>query len=773
MDLFDIAAKISLNTSEYERNLSAAENKGSGFADKLKKGFGAAIKISAAAIGAGAAAISGFASSAVKTGVSFDASMSQIAATLGLTVDQINNNVDGAGDTFDALREKALEMGAATNFSAEQAADGLNILAMSGFDANQSMTMIEDVLHLAAAGSMDLASAAGYVSGAMKGFADDTKDAGYYADLMAKGATLANTSVQQLGDAMSSGAAGAAAYNQSADSMTVALLRLAEQGDVGAAAGTALSAAMKNLYTPTDQAKRALKKLGVAAYDETGAARDFNTVVDELAASLNGMSDKQANAYKQTIFGIQGLNAYNKMAVTSSEKTADWSEALARAGDGAGEAAKQYATMTDNLQGDIDILHSAFDGFKLAISDELTPTIRDFVKFGSDSFSRLTKAFREGGLGGAMNELGDIIRDGIGKITELLPTILSAGASLIGALVSGILQNLPSIADAALGIVMTLLDNITAPGNAENIIKTAFSIVSKLAISISQALPELIPAAISMVLQLIDALLSPEGIDLLIDGAIGLIMGLADGLISAIPLLIEKAPEIVIKFVEAIIRNAPKLWSAAVELIKKLVEGLRSAFNQLLIAGKELIEWIGNGIASLWPKVKAWGAEIIDKIWNGLKSGITNAYTWGKDMIDNFGKGITAKAQALLDKVKGIASKIKSYIGFSEPEDGPLSDFHTYAPDMMELFIKGIEDNKRRLERTVSDAFDFGGIISAGSGFENNSVIRPAVAGAVGGFNGQVNLYIDGDKLVGTTSQKMDRDLGNMQKLKARWEGEN
>ena len=224
-----------------------------------------------------------FCKSAVSVGQEFDSSMSQVAsqvaATLGMTTDAIKNNVNGAGDTFDMLREKAKEMGSSTNFSASQAADGLNTLAMSGYSAKESVEMIEDVLHLSAAGSIDMANAAGYISGAMKGFNDRTKTSAYYADLMAKGATLANTSVAQLGEAMSSGAAGAAAYSQTADSMTVALLRLAEQGDVGSAAGTALAAAMKDLYTPSDKAKKALAELGISAYDTNGKARDFNTVV--------------------------------------------------------------------------------------------------------------------------------------------------------------------------------------------------------------------------------------------------------------------------------------------------------------------------------------------------------------------------------------------------------------------------------------------------------------------------------------------------------------
>ena len=363
-----------------------------------------------------------FCKSAVSVGQEFDSSMSQVSATLGMTTDAIKNNVNGAGDTFEMLRDKAKEMGASTNFSASQAADGLNTLAMSGYSAKESVEMIEDVLHLSAAGSIDMANAAGYISGAMKGFNDRTKTSAYYADLMAKGATLANTSVAQLGEAMSSGAAGAAAYSQTADSMTVALLRLAEQGEVGSAAGTALSAAMKNLYTPSDKAKKALAELGISAYDTNGKARDFNTVVNELNNSLSKYTEEQQNAYKQSIFGQQGLNAYNKMVVTAIDKQNEWTQALANC---SGEAANQYKTMTDNLQGDIDSWNSALDGFKIELSDKLMPTVREFVQFGTESLSSITKAFQENGFDGAVDALGDALNNGISMIVQKIPQVLN------------------------------------------------------------------------------------------------------------------------------------------------------------------------------------------------------------------------------------------------------------------------------------------------------------------------------------------------------------
>ena len=373
--VYELMAKIGLDDAEYQRKLRED--------GKLSKNTSAELYAAATRMkqgmllltGAGIAAVGAFAVSSVKTAGEFDVAMSQVAATMGTTVDEI-----------DELREKALEMGKSTKYTASQAAEGLNILAMSGYKAEDSIAMIEDVLHLAAAGGMDLASAAGYISGAMKGFNDETKDSQYYADLMAKGATLANTSVSQLGEALADSAAVAASYNQSADSVTLSLLRLAEQGETGSAAGTALAAAMKNLYSPTDQAKKKLEELGVAVYDADGKQRDFNDVVNDLQASMDGLTEEEKTANAQLIFGIQGFNAYNKMVVTSTDKQNEWAAALAGS---TGAAEQQYETMTDNLQGDIDKLKSAFEGFKIEVGEKLMPVLRRFIKGLTGVFDKL------------------------------------------------------------------------------------------------------------------------------------------------------------------------------------------------------------------------------------------------------------------------------------------------------------------------------------------------------------------------------------------------
>lgn len=786
--VFELFAKLGLDSSEYENGLNDAQGKASSVGENIVGGLKTVAKVGAAAIATATTAVTGFAASSIKVGADFDSSMSQVAATLGLTMDDIKNNVDGAGDVFDSLREKAREMGGSTIYSASEAAEGLNILAMSGYDAEQSMAMLEDVLHLAAAGSMDMASAAAYVSGSMKGFNDSSKDSAYYADLMAKGATLANTSVQQLGEAMSDGAASAAAYNQSADSMTVALLRLAEQGEVGSAAGTALAAAMKDIYTGTDQAKAALQELGVEAYDPvTHAAKDFNQVVNELEASMQGMTDEEKNNYKQTIFGIQGLNAYNKMVVSGKEKQDEWANALANA---TGEAARQYDTMTGNLEGAVKGWNSALDDFRIEISDKLTPTFSEFVDFGTTGLQKITKAFQEGGLSGAMDAFGEVLSDGVNMVLTELPRMVDAGMQLLGALGQGILENaplllttavdiigqladgfigatpvlmngiasmLPDLMSAVVDLIVKLAEAISNPDNLTGFIEGAVNIILALAQGLLDNLPTLIEAVPVIVENLVNSLV--ENAPMLIDAAISLVGMLVQGIIENLPLIVASGINIVTSLVTGLIRMLPSVMTATLKLIATLLAAIVSSLPKVVEHGVKIVESVINGMVSLFgaifetaidmvtqfikaivdsgKKLFRAGQDIIDYVKDGIHDTIDQAREWGSDLIDNFIGGIKAKWEALKDTIANVAHTVWEYLHFSEPEKGDLADFHTYAPDMMNLFMQGIKDNKEKLINTVEDAFNFKDLIATPT-MEYN--IRGIGANG-GAYNQTVNIY--------------------------------
>lgn len=366
------------------------------------------------------AAVSGIGIASVKAAADFESAMSDVAATMGTTKDDISE-----------LSEKAREMGEVTSFSATEAAEGLNILAMSGLDAKEQVSTIEPVLNLAAAGSLSLESAASYATGAIKGFGDSCDNAQYYTDLMAKGATLANTDVNGLGEALSGSAATAKSYGQSADDVTLSLLRLAEQNITGSEATTALSRAMADLYTPTDAAKKALEELSVSAYNADGSARDVNAVIDELSAAMAGMSDEEANAYKNTIFTTQGLSAFNKMTSTSAEKVDEFREGLASASDGAGSAAEQAQTKLDNLSGQLTILQSAAGEAAISIGEVLMPVVKDVaakIQEWTDKFNGLSDRQKK-----VVVVIGAFVA-AIGPVLVILGTLISSMGTVVGAI---------------------------------------------------------------------------------------------------------------------------------------------------------------------------------------------------------------------------------------------------------------------------------------------------------------------------------------------------
>ena len=183
-------------------NLGEAAEKSGGKFEKLgdiMKGIGkaAAIGLTAATV-----AVGGFAAASVNTGMAFDSSMSQVAATMGYSVAELNDATSEASQNFSQLREFAMEMGANTAFSASDAAGALNYMALAGYDAEKSMTMLPNVLNLAAAGGIDLALASDMVTDAQSALGLSLDETAGLVDKMAAASSKSNTSVQQLGDAI-------------------------------------------------------------------------------------------------------------------------------------------------------------------------------------------------------------------------------------------------------------------------------------------------------------------------------------------------------------------------------------------------------------------------------------------------------------------------------------------------------------------------------------------------------------------------------------------
>lgn len=348
-------------------------------------GFGIMSSIGGKAVDLVSNGVKAMASTVMDSGMSFEAAGSQIAATMGKSKSEITDIIN-----------EAARLGATTSFTATQAAQGFNVLAMSGLDAQQQIAAMAPVLDLAAAGSYSLENAASQVVGTVKGFGDSFDNAQKYADMFAKGATLASTDVNMLGTAMSDSAALAASYGQKADRTCIALLRLAEQNVTGSEAATAMSRAMADLYTPTDAAAKKLEELGVKVYEDSGEARDFNNVVDDLNKAMSGMTDEQRKAAEATIFTSYGMKAFDKMCVSSTEKVHEFEEGLRSA---TGSAAAQASEQLNNLKGDMTIFGSAMEGLGVTIFNEMSGSFRGIVQSATEMVTGINESLQHGKIG--------------------------------------------------------------------------------------------------------------------------------------------------------------------------------------------------------------------------------------------------------------------------------------------------------------------------------------------------------------------------------------
>lgn len=636
MNVMELFVTLAIKDTAYKQGLKDAEGNASSSTSKIGGAFKAVGKVAKTAMVAGSAAAVAFTKTSIDAGMNFDTAMSQVAATMGTTVDKIGN-----------VKAKAEEMGRTTKYTATEAAEGMNILAQAGLSADEQISGIGTVLNLASAGAMSLEESASYTAGAVKGFGDSMSNASYYADLMAKGATLANTDVRGLGEAFSGSAATAKNYGQAADSVTLSLLRLAEQNVTGSEASTALNRAMADLYTPTDDASKALDQLGVSAYKSNGEAKDFNDLVDELNGSLQGMTAEQKNNALATIFTTQGLQAFNKMTASSDATVQKFWKGIQ---DSSGSAAQQAATQLDNLQGDITLLSSATEGLQLAFYNTFSGTIRGAIKGITSEVSGLAEAMESGGISGALSKLA---QDAI-NFSGQLPGLTKIGGDLINGLISSVTQNSGSITTAVGQLLNNLASTISTGLNVFT--SVGVNLLTTIANGMTQGIPTFLGQALPMLTQFTESLRSNAG--KLINAGLTLIQNIAQGLINSIPVLIAYVPTIITNLAGIINDNAPKILATGVTIITNLAIGLVRAIPLLIANLPKIITAIVSVFTAFnWFSL---GKNIVTGIIKGVKNLPSLLKGAAKNAVNGF-KG-AFKGNGILSAVKGAFTKIPSAV---------------------------------------------------------------------------------------------------------------
>lgn len=309
--------------------------------------------------------IGGVGVAAVKTAADFDSAMSQVAAVSGAT-----------GKDFDALRNKAREMGAKTKFSATEAAEAMNYMAMAGWKTEDMLSGIEGIMNLAAASGEDLATTSDIVTDALTAFGLSAKDSGHFADILAAASSNANTNVSMMGETFKYCAPIAGALGFSAEDTAEAIGLMANAGIKSSQAGTALRTIMNNLAGDVKISGKAIGEVTIATTNADGSMRDLSDILADCRSAFGNLTESEKAQAAESLVGKNAMSGFLALMNAGEGDIEKLSSAIENCD---GSAEKMAMTMQDNLAGQLTILKSQLQELAISFSDILMPAIRSIV----------------------------------------------------------------------------------------------------------------------------------------------------------------------------------------------------------------------------------------------------------------------------------------------------------------------------------------------------------------------------------------------------------
>lgn len=521
MDVFDLFAKITLDSSEYEKGLETAKSKGlsvsNDFGTKFTSGIEKGVKTLAkwgAAAGGALTAAGGY---AIKVGGDFEAGMSQVAAISGAT-----------GDDLQKLTDLAKEMGAKTKFSATEAAEGYQYMAMAGWKTEDMLNGLPGIMNLAAASGEDLGTTSDIVTDALTAMGLSASDSAHFSDVLAAASSNSNTNVSMMGETFKYAAPLAGALGYNIEDLAQAIGLMANSGIKSTQAGTSLRSILTRLADPPKDCAAAMEQYGISMTNSDGTMKSLMEVMENMRDSLGGLDEQEQASAASAIGGQEAMSGL--LAIVNASES-DFDKLAAAIDNSDGSAEKMAETMQNNLQGKITILKSALEGVGIAAFEKFQKPLEDAVdkvteavsNFDLDAFLQKVSEMLDVAkqyapvITGVVSALGTLYA--IFKTLEIVNKI-STGIQLFNA---ALLAN-PFVFITALiaGVVVALVTLYNTNKNFRNKVNEVWTSVKETVSNVVSAIgtffTQTIPDAISNVIEWFQQL--PERISEFLSNAI-------------------------------------------------------------------------------------------------------------------------------------------------------------------------------------------------------------------------------------------------------------
>lgn len=361
----NIVIRLMADTASYEAAMTRAGSTAKTVASGMEN-TGRKSALIASGMTAAGLAVAAFGVAAVKMAADFDQQMSTVQANTGATSAQM-----------DQLRAAAIEAGASTVYSASDSADAINDLGKAGMSVTDILTGgLSGALNLAASDGMAVGDAAEYMANALSMFHLKGSQASQVADTLAAGAGKAVGNVSDFGEALNNCGAQANSFGMNVQETTGVLALFAQNGTIGAEAGTQLNSMLMKLAAPSAEASSTMKELGISAYDAQHHFVGMANFAGQLQKAEKGLTDEQRNQANATIFGSYAIKAANYLYEAGESGVNKWTKAVSESG----YAAEQAAAKNNNLKGDLENLSGSMESLMISVGEGAQGPLRKMVQ---------------------------------------------------------------------------------------------------------------------------------------------------------------------------------------------------------------------------------------------------------------------------------------------------------------------------------------------------------------------------------------------------------
>ena len=596
---------------------------------------------------------------AVKTGADFDSAMSKVAAVSGAT-----------GEELDALRDKARDMGSKTKFSASEAAEAMNYMAMAGWKTEDMLSGIEGIMNLAAASGEDLATTSDIVTDALTAFGLTAADSGHFADVLAAASSNANTNVSMMGETFKYAAPVAGALGFSVEDTAQAIGLMANAGIKSTQAGTSLRSILTALSGEVKFCGDAIGEVTVQTTNADGSMRDLNDILDDCRTAFSGLSESEQASAAQALVG---KNAMSGFLALMNAAPADISKLEGAISACDGTSLSMAETMQDNLAGQLTILKSQLEELAISFSDVLMPAIRSIVTWVQglvDWLNQLDPQTKEtivkialaaAALGPLLIVLGKTV-SGVGTVfsaVSKLPALFSAVQSGIGAITGAL--------GVSLGPLLAIIAAVAALVAAfVHLWKTNDEFKSNII-----AIWEQIKSTFTGLTQGITDRLNALGFDFesftdvlkaAWDELCNLLAPIFEGVFQNISNIFSEFTGVLLGLLDVLIGLFTGDWEQCWDGIKGIftsiwnfvVNTFRNIMNTLKDIADVVLGWFGTSWNEVWTSIKTFFVDT----WNSIAFFFTGIVTGIRDFFVNTWTSISNTFTAIVTAIQTVATTV-------------------------------------------------------------------------------------------------------------------